>query len=98
MPFGISSAPEHSQKRMSKIISGLDGALRLMNDVQVFGKDKQEHDTRVMAALRRIETAGVTLSPKKCEFKKSQVKFLGHLMDREGIRPDPNKISVITEM
>ena len=51
-----------------------------------------------MPALRKTETAGVTLNPKKCEFGKSQVKSLGHFVDREGIRPDLSKISAITGM
>ena len=44
LPFGISSAPEHFQKRMNQILSGLEGVLCLMDDVLVFGKDKEEHD------------------------------------------------------
>ena len=39
LPFGISSAPELFQKRMSKILEGLDGVVCLMDDVLVFGKD-----------------------------------------------------------
>jgi len=44
MPFGISSAPEHFQKRISKILAGLEGVLCLMDDVLVFSKDVKEHD------------------------------------------------------
>ena len=35
-PFGICSAPEHFQKRMNAVLSGLDGVLCLMDDVLVF--------------------------------------------------------------
>ena len=35
IPFGISSAPELFQKRMSKILEGLDGVLCHMNDVLI---------------------------------------------------------------
>ena len=98
MPIGISSAPEHFQKRMSKILSGLHGVLCLMDDVLVFGTDTKDHNERLTAALKRIETAGVTLNPSKCQFGKSQLKFLGHLIDHEGIRADPDKTSAITEM
>lgn len=98
MPFGISSAPEHFQKRMTEVLSGLDGVLCLMDDVLVFGKDKEEHDERLTQALKKITAAGVTLNPKKCEFGKEQLKSLGHLIDREGIRADPDKITAITEM
>ena len=66
MPFGISSAPEHFQKRMNRILSGLDGVLCLMDDVLVFGKDRKEHDERLTAALKKIEAAAATLNPSKC--------------------------------
>ena len=44
---------------------------------------------------RTREAAGVTLNPQKCEFAKSRVKFLGHLIDQECIRADPDKTSAI---
>lgn len=98
LPFGISSAPEHFQKRMSNILSGLDGVLCLMDDVLVFGQDKDEHDKRLTAALERIKVAGATLNPSKCEFEKSKLKFLGHIIDSNGIQADPEKTSAIRDM
>ncbi len=95
-PFGISSAPEHFQKRMSNILSGLEGVLCLIDDVLVFGKDKHEHDERLAVALTRIKEAGVTLNVSKWEFEKSKLKFLGHVID--GIRADPDKTSAIRNM
>ena len=98
MPFGISSAPEHFQKRMTAILTGLDGVLCLMDDILIFGKDEAEHNQRLTKALQRIHSAGVTLNPNKCEFKRKQLKFLGHLIDQDGIRADPDKVSAIVEM
>ena len=46
MPFGISSAPEHFQKRITAILSGLEGVLCLMDDILIFGKDETEHEER----------------------------------------------------
>ena len=98
MPFGISSAPEHFQKRMSKILSGLNGVLCLMDDILVFGCNEREHNERLTAVLERIDSAGATLNPEKCEFRKEQLKFLGHIIDASGIRPDPDKVSAVVEM
>ena len=67
LPFGISSAPEHFQKKMSTIVDGLVGVLCLMDDILIFGKDQKEHDTRLTAALERIQAAGVILNKDKCE-------------------------------
>ena len=98
MPFGISSAPEHFQKRMEKILAGLPGVLCHMDDVLIFGKNVQEHDIRLEQVLLRIQAAGATLNQDKCQFHKSSLKFLGHLVDATGIRPDPDKTSAIANL
>ena len=51
LPFGISSAPEHFQKRMSAILSGLEGVVCQMDEVLVFGKDQTEHGARLSYVL-----------------------------------------------
>lgn len=98
LPFGISSAPEHFQKRMSAILKELDGVVCQMDDVLVFGQDRSEHDTRLAAVLKRIESAGATLNPAKCQFRCSKVKFLGHMIDENGITADPDKTTAIRQM
>ena len=45
LPFSISSAPEHFQKCMSQIFTGLEGVVCQMDDVLVFGINKTEHDS-----------------------------------------------------
>ena len=98
LPFGISSAPEHFQRRMSEILVDLEGVLCQMDDILIFGKDQTEHDQRLEAVLRRIEKAGVTLNPQKCEFSKNKLTFLGHVIDAHGITADPEKTKAIVEM
>ena len=41
LPFGITSAPEHFQRRMSDILSGLDGVVCMMDDVFIHGQAVQ---------------------------------------------------------
>ena len=98
LPFGISSAPELFQRRMGQILEGLPGVLCLMDDVIITGKDQTEHNERLQATLERLEAAGVTLNPQKCEFGKRTKRFLGHVVSGEGIRPDPEKTSSIRAM
>ena len=47
-----------------------------------------------MAVLRRLESAGVTLSLGKCEFAKDQIQFLGHQVSKAGIQAAPQKVAV----
>ena len=84
LPFGITSAPEHFQRRMSDILSGLEGVVCMMDDVLVHGQTQEEHDQRLDNVLQRI---GMTLNKDKCHFSQNQVKFLGQLIDREWVHP-----------
>ena len=96
LPFGISCAPELFQRRMNQILEGLEGVVCLMDDVLIFGTNKSEHDIRLAAVLQQIEKAGVTLNLQKCKFLQPRIKFLGHVIDKEGIRSDPEKTTAIS--
>ena len=98
LPFGISSAPELFQKRMSKLLEGLEGVVCHMDDVLVVGRDQEQHDTRLTKVLERIESAELTLNAAKCEFSRASVKFLGHCINKEGVRADPDKTAAICRM
>ena len=98
LPFGISSAPEVYQKRMSMLLEGLKGVLCLIDDVLVFGHTETEHDHRLHAVLGRIQSSGATLNVNKCAFRQTRIKFLGHIIDKNGVSADPDKTAAITRM
>ena len=95
LPFGITSAPEHFQRRMFEILHDVEGAICLMDDILVHGKSTEQHDRRLHTVLQRLQDAGVTLNKKKCVFSQDRVKFLGQIVDPAGVRPDPDKVSAI---
>ena len=98
LPFGISSAPELFQKRMSRLLEGLEGVVCLMDDVLIFGSNEREHDARLVKVFERVQSAGVTLNAEKCELRTSSLKFLGHWIDKDGVRADPDKTAAICQM
>ena len=98
LPFGICSAQEVFQKRMSKILEGIDGVVCQVDDVLIYGKTDEEHDARLEQALKRIEEAGTTLNREKCVFNTDTVDFLGHRISKEGISPDPKKVEAVLKM
>ena len=53
-----------------------------MHDVLIFGKSQAERDDRLNEVLKQLESAGVTLNLNKCEFSKSELKFLGHIIHK----------------
>ena len=98
LPFGISSASEHFQKRVSQILEGLEGVLCHIDDILVFAETQEKHDERIKAVLDKLQHAGVTLNAEKCEFSKKQIKFLGHIISSNGILPDGEKLTPIKNM
>ena len=63
LPFGISSAPEHFQKTMQRILEGLQGGLCQVDDMLVYRKVKAEHGERLQTVLTCLQVANVTLKP-----------------------------------
>ena len=83
---------------MSPVLTGLSGVICLMDDVLVFGKNQVEHDEHLEAVLKRLVSAGVTLNTNKCEFSKSELKFLGHIVNQHRVQADPDKTKAILMM
>ena len=61
LPFGILSAPEHYQKRMSSLLERLPGVVCQMDDVLIYGPDQETHDRRVHTALQKLTASHSTL-------------------------------------
>ncbi|UYV75251.1 hypothetical protein LAZ67_12003102 [Cordylochernes scorpioides] len=98
MPFGISLAPEYFQKVMSIILQGMDGVMCYLDDILIFASDSKTHDRILRLVLRKLKEAKVTLNKAKCVFGVPRINFLGHILDEDGIRPDPAKIEAVARM
>ena len=97
LPFGITSAPEVFQRLMNHILCGLPGVLCHIDDILIFGTTREGRDSRLLA-VERIKAAGITLNSEKCQFPQPQITFLGHVIDCNGISPDPKKTTAILAM
>ena len=81
LPFGISSAREHFQKRMDKELSGIDGVKCRIYDILVMGKDQAEHDLQLKQVLRSVVERRLTLNLEKYLFSQSRLQHLGQILD-----------------
>ena len=52
----------------------------MMDDIVIFGETSEEYDARLRAVFRRLECSGVTLNFEKCEFAKSIITDIGHVV------------------
>lgn len=98
LPFGITSAPEIFQRKMLETLEGLEGVAVFMDDILIYGTSMEQHDARLEKVLQRVESAGLKLNKEKCSLRQSQLRFLGHLIDQSGVRPDPDKVEAIHQL
>ena len=98
LPFGLKSSNEVFQKRMSQVYEGLEGVEVVFDDILMHGATKEEHDTRLKAALLRSREANVKLNDSKCKFGLHEVTYLGRVISKDGVKPDPEKIKDILDM
>ena len=64
LPFGITSAPEHFQRRMNDLLQDFPEVVCHVDDILVSGKDKKEHDSCLHTVLQKLEAEGVMLNKK----------------------------------
>ena len=100
MPFGIAAAPATFQKMMSKMLGSLNWKIAIvyLDDIIVFAKDKEEHYRNLKLVFDRIKECGLKLKLEKCNFMKEEVKFLGHVLTRNGLATDPEKTKAIMDI
>lgn len=93
--FGLSSAPAIFQRAIENLLAGLEGVITFLDDICVTGTDYEQHKQRLTEVLSRLENAGLAINESKCEFFQNEISYLGHIIDRKGIRKCNKKVSAI---
>jgi transposase InsO family protein len=99
LPFGLCNAPATYQRVMEQILGSLNYNICLvyLDDVIIFSRTYEDHFNRLEAVFQKFRDFGLKLSPKKCQFFKEKVKYIGHIISEEGLEPDPEKISKVVD-
>ena len=95
LPFGVSSAPGIFQRTMESLLQGIPHVLVYLDDVLITGPSQSEHLNILKEVLLRFKQAGLRLKKQKCQFLMKSVDYLGHVIDRHGIRPSSTKVKAI---
>lgn len=99
MAFGLCNAPSCFQRLMECVLRGLTWKIALiyLDDVLVYSRTFDAHLEHLRLVFDRFREAELKLKPSKCHFGQKKVKFLGHVISKDGVLPDPDKISAIKE-
>ena len=99
MPFGLSNAPATFSRLMELVLRDLhwEHCMVYLDDIIVFGLDFDQDLENLDMVFNRLQSAGLTLKPKRCALFQCSVKFLGHVVSQEGVSCDLDKGSCVKE-
>ena len=97
LPFGLASGPASWQKCLESVLKDIDGIFIYLDDVLIFGKTKDDHDSILKKVFSRLAENDMALSLEKCLFGKSEVDYLGYRVTTTGIRPLPKKLQALKD-
>lgn len=94
---GVKTAPGIFQEITTKMLSGIK-AYAFIDDIIVGAKTENEHQQLLFEVLSRIQDCGFKLRVDKCQFAKRTIPFCGHILSKEGIKPNPAKTQEIANI
>lgn len=82
---------------MDQVLSGLQGIelFVYLDDIVLHAGSLREHEIKFNKLAERLRKANLKLQPDKCEFLRKEVAYLGHIIGKNGVRPDPQKIHAV---
>lgn len=97
--FGLTNAPATFQAVMNNIFQPyLNKFVTVyLDDILVFSNTQEEHFEHLRKALQVLKEQKFYAKLSKCEFNKSEVKYLGHIIGADGVKVDPDKVTAVTE-
>ena len=97
MPMGLTNAPATWQRLIDRVL-GADlepYVLVYLDDIVVISPDFDTHLSILTKVLDRLQKAGLTVSREKCQFCMPRLKYLGYIVDGNGLHVDPDKVEAI---
>lgn len=97
MPFGLNNASQTQQRLMDRLFPPEhEGKIfSYLDDIVICSETFEEHSAALTWVMNQLNTAGLTINFDKCQFARPSLKYLGYIVDREGLRTDPEKVNAI---
>jgi Reverse transcriptase (RNA-dependent DNA polymerase)/RNase H-like domain found in reverse transcriptase len=97
MPFGLTNAPSVFQALMNDVFWEFldDFVIVYLDNIIIYSKSEEEHLQHVEKVLQKLKNHALFGKLSKCHFNETEVEFLGHVVNAEGIKIQKNKVEAI---
>ena len=99
VPFGLTNVPAYFVDLMNRVFRDFLNkfVVVFVDDILIFSKSEEEHALRLGEVLRTLRAHQLKAKFSKCHFWREEVRFLGHVVSKDGIAVDPAKVVVVQE-
>lgn len=95
VPFGMKNSAQAMQRLVDRMFSGEEGIFTYLDDIIIVTETFDEHIELLNLALERLSEANLTINYDKCQFFRPSLKYLGFIVDVNGLHTDPKKVEAI---
>ena len=94
MPFGMCNASATFQRAIARALRKIvnrEGSMVMayIDDIVIATETVEGHMVCLREVFECLREAGFKMRVAKCDFMKSEIKYLGRVVSAEGIKPDP---------
>lgn len=94
--FGLCNVPATQQRLVDALFGEVDHKIfAYLDDIVIVSSSFDEHVSLLLRVLDKLRYANLTINLDKCEFFRSSLKYLGYVVDANGLRTDPDKVEAI---
>ena len=94
--MGMCALGDIFQAKVDDLLGDIEGVKTYINDILVLSKDCfTKHIEQMRIIFGRLRAASIKLNAPKCSFGLKEIPYLGYVITREGIKPDPKKLQGI---
>ena len=99
MPFGVTNAPAAFMDLMNRVFKPYldEFVIVFIDDILIYSKSPEDHEYHLRKVLQTLRNHKLYAKLKKCEFWITSVHFLGHVINKDGISVDPQKVAAIVD-
>jgi hypothetical protein len=96
LPMGVAGSPDIFQSKMSELMATLEFVRTYLDDLLCITKDDlEDHLAKLKLVLQRLQDANLKINARKSNFCAIETEYLGYILTREGIKPQPKKVQSI---
>ena len=98
LAFGVEVVPAIFQQVMDAMLGNLDFATAYLDDILITSKSVTEHRKHITCIFDKLQEYGFKVKEAKCNFFLTQIKYLGHIINKDIRRMDPDRATTIKDM